>query len=92
MPSDKEIADAVRTLARIGYNPYTQAYNPQYSQQMQMMSLLSNNDGLGGGDFSMMLPYLMAQGNSRQYTNAENADNSRQLMQAMLLNQMSAGF
>jgi hypothetical protein len=94
MPTNEEIANAVKILAKIGYNPYAQSainpafaqtYSPQYSQ----MNAVVGQTSTGGNAFNAMLPYLIAQTNNSQ--NRQN-DQNQQLMQTMMLNQMSVGF
>jgi len=83
MPSDKEIADAVKTLARVGFNPVAfateQGVNSQLAQLNYMMP--QNNSGYG---FDMM-PYLM------QHGNGDNKINP-QLLQNMMMGQMMSTY
>lgn len=83
MPSDEEIAHAVRVLAKVGFNPLnmgTQSYsNPQLSQ----LSAFTGQTNSGNSAFNM-LPFIMAQGNGEGYNNRMNP----QLIQSMMMNQM----
>ncbi len=65
MPTDKEIADAVKTLAKIGITPYAQNNQNQYSQLNALLGGYSNNNN----DFSNLLPYFMAQNNQQGQAN-----------------------
>ncbi len=94
MPTNDEIANAVKILAKVGYNPYAQdainpafaqTYNPQYSQ----MNAILGQTNTGGNAFSSMLPYMIAQSNNSQN---RQTDENQQLMQTMMINQMMMGF
>ena len=77
MPTDEEIANAVKTLAKIGYNPYG---GINYGANYQMM----NQIGLGNpNDLSSILPYLMAQSNQ----NGTNNNMNNQLIKSMIMSQ-----
>ncbi|MBE7706265.1 MAG: tetratricopeptide repeat protein [Cyanobacteria bacterium SIG30] len=78
MPTDEEIANAVRVLARVGYNPYVQnGFNSDY--------LTFNAMGENKSSFANIFPYMMTQNNQNPYTN-------QQLMQTMMLKSMTSGF
>ena len=80
VPTDAQIAAAVKVLAKVGYNPAAQIYNNSYiSPQMAQMSMFTGNQNTNN-NFVNMLPYLMAQKGS-------NSNISPELIQAMLLNQ-----
>lgn len=80
VPTDAQIAAAVKVLAKVGYNPAAQIYNNSYiSPQMAQMSMFTGNQNTNN-NFVNMLPYLMAQ-------KGNNSNISPELIQAMLLNQ-----
>ncbi len=93
MPTDKQIADALKTLAKVGYNPMAQgmnqAYNPtmnNYNSQLAQLGMFQNSNNSNNNNFSNMLPYLLAQqqgGNTSQM--------NPQLLQTMLMNQATGG-
>ncbi len=98
-PTDEEIANAVKTLARAGINPFqmqttnlpfygNQPYQQLYKQnpelmQLQMMS--GQNRNSNGSDFMAMMPYLLA-----QYSQNNNNENriDPELMKTMMMNSM----
>ncbi len=82
MPTNDEIANAVKTLAKVGINPMSgmnQAMmtNPEL---MQMNMLLGNNNQYGNG-MNNMLPYLLMGQNSGQNLSPE-------LIQSMMMSQI----
>ena len=80
VPTDAQIAAAVKVLAKVGYNPAAQIYNNSYiSPQMAQMSMFTGNQNTNN-NFVNMLPYLMNQ-------KGNNSNVSPELIQAMLLNQ-----
>lgn len=79
IPTDAEIAAAVKVLAKVGYNPVANFQNSQMSQ----LNLLN---GQNSNSFADMLPYIMTQGNNK------NGSMSPELIQAMLMNQSMNGF
>ena len=98
MPSDKEIADAVRTLAKVGINPLTLAntsigYNNQNSDLMQMQMLMGMNNS-NSRDMTSMLPYFMNlqrnTGNNNFQNN--NSDLMKTFMMNNLMNDMNSSF
>ena len=81
MPSNDEIANAVKTLAKVGVNPMAgfnsgMMTNPDL---MQMNMLLGNNNTNNG--MSNMLPYLLMGQNNGQNLSPE-------LIQSMMMSQM----
>lgn len=91
MPTDEEIAQAVKTLAKVGINPlsmgnngYVQAQNSltQNPEYMQLQMLLGNNNQNNGNDFMSMLPYFMSQGSSK------NPSFSAEAMKNMMMSSM----
>lgn len=85
MPTDKEIADAVKTLAKVGFAPYGANFNnPNLSQ----LNMLLNQGGYNG--YNNMLPYMMAQNNTNNQDSNESM--KKQMLQLMMLNQMPTGF
>ncbi len=88
VPSDAEIAQAVKILAKVGYNPAAQIYNNagsgSLSSQMAQLNLLTNSQN-SNNNFVNMLPYLMAQ-------RGDNSNISPELIQTMLMNQAMPSF
>lgn len=82
-PTDEEIATAVRTLAKLGINPFgtgaMQYQNPEYAQ---ISALLGNTNSNGSNSMNNYLPYLFSQEASK------NPDVAKRMMQSMMLNQM----
>ena len=83
MPSNDEIANAVKTLAKLGINPLagigTNYNNPQ---MMEMGMLLGNNNNYYGNNSMNMLPMLLM--------NQNNKEMSPELIQTMMMSQMPA--
>lgn len=82
MPSNEEIANAVKTLAKLGINPMAQMGQGAYQnpEMMQMSMLLGNNTQNSNG--MNMLPFLMMnQGNTQNM--------SPELIQTMMMNQLT---
>lgn len=81
MPTNDEIAEAVKTLAKIGFNPLAQMSNYQTMspEMMQMNMLLGNNSG----SQMNMLPMLLMSGQNGNKLSPE-------IIQSMLMNNMSA--
>lgn len=93
-PTDKEIADAIRTLSRLGINPFGQLgganlamYGAQNAEMMQLNALFGNNNN-NGNDMMGLLPFLMQQNTG---TAQEKSQLSKQFVQAYMLNQMMPG-
>lgn len=92
MPTNDEIAEAVKTLAKIGINPLAgmngmnpvnPAVNPQSAEMMQMNLLLGSNSNNNG--MQNMLPMmLMNQGNGKNI--------SPELIQTMMMSNMASDF
>ncbi len=81
VPTDAQIAAAVKVLAKVGYNPAAQIYNNSYiNPQMSQLEMFTNNQNTNN-NFVNLLPYLMAQKNN------PNSNISPELIQTMLLNQ-----
>ena len=83
MPTNEEIANAVKTLAKLGINPMGAMVQPaayQNPEMMQMSMLLGNNTQSNNG--MNMLPFLMMnQGNTQNM--------SPELIETMMMNQMA---
>lgn len=85
VPTDAQIAAAVKVLAKVGYNPAAQIYNNAgIGSQMAQLNMLTNNQN-SNNNFLNMLPYLMAQKGS-------NSNISPELIQTMLMNQAMPSF
>ena len=83
MPTNEEIANAVKTLAKLGINPMGQMAQPmsyQNPEMMQMSMLLGNNTQQNNG--MNMLPLLMMNQNGSQNMSPE-------LLETMMMNQMT---
>ena len=81
MPTNEEIASAVKTLAKLGFNPMN-SMNMLYQnpEMAQMSMLLGNNTQQNNG--MDMLPYLMMGQNGTQKMSPD-------LIQTMMMNQMN---
>ena len=99
-PSNDEIAQAVKTLAKAGFNPlaiqnnsYTQAnqsmmQNPEY---MQLQMLLGNNQSNTNTDFMSMMPYFFQQNNSSR--NSEfSAETIKNMMMSSMIGNLNTTF
>lgn len=85
MPSNEEIANAVKTLAKLGFNPMAGMNTAMYQnpEMMQMSMLLGNNtDYQMNNGMNNMLPYLMMGQNGTQKMSPE-------LIQTMMMNQFT---
>lgn len=82
-PTDKQIADAVRVLAKVGLNPLGNV-NPAMMQDQDMMQLnmLLGFNGNNNQNYMNMMPYMMS---SPQNMNPE-------VLQAMMMSQMIPDF
>lgn len=85
MPSDKEIADAVKTLAKVGFAPYGTNFD---NQNIAQLNMLLGQSGYNSNYYNNMLPYIMAQNNNSNSSEASK----KQMIQMMMLNQMPTGF
>lgn len=89
IPTDAQIAAAVKILAKVGYNPAAQVTNPynalMNNPQMAQMNMFHTNQN--SNNMMNLLPYLMAQKN-----NGTNSNISPELIQTMLLNQAMPSF
>ena len=98
MPTNDEIAEAVKTLAKIGVNPLTtqnNAYiqaqqalnqNPEY---MQLQMLLGNNQN-NNNDFMSMLPYFMPQNGTKKNNLSE--ETLKNMMMSSMIGNLSTTF
>lgn len=93
MPTDEEVANAVRVLAKVGFNPYAQnAINPAVYQagvspQLAQLAIMGQTPQTGT-NYANVIPYLMSQG-------ADATGNSKidpRLLQSMMMNQMIPNF
>lgn len=93
MPTNDEIAEAVKTLAKIGLNPlagmnnsamYPQ-YNAQSNEMMQMNMLMGNNNN-NNNSMNNMLPFLMM-GQGQGGNNM-----SPEIIQTMMMSNMASDF
>lgn len=94
VPTNDEIAAAVKTLAKAGLNPLAgmngmgamngmnPAMNQQSAEMMQMNMLLGNNNNNNGG-MQNMIPMMMM--------NQEGKNISPELIQSMMMSNMAAG-
>ncbi len=86
-PTDKEIADAVRTFAKLGINPFGAGNNMQSfdSNLAQASAFFGNNNN--NNNMMNLIPMISAMQSS---PNGKNAM-SKEFMQAFLMNQMLPG-
>ncbi len=75
-PTDSEIANAVRVLAQVGFNPFNMM-NGYTDPQMAALSAALGNSNNNNMNY---LPYLMSQG--------ANPEVAKQMMQSMMMSQM----
>ena len=92
-PTDKEIADAVRTFQKLGINPLAQNGAMNYSAYqdptvMQMNMLLGNNTN-SNDNMMNLIPFLTQMKSGQNSTNPEV---NKSMVQAMMLNQMLPSF
>lgn len=85
MPTNDEIANAVKTLAKAGFNPMTgmNNMNPKNTEMMQMSMLLGNNNENQNNGMNNMLPFLLM---GQNQNGAQNM--SPELIQSMMMSQM----
>lgn len=92
MPSNDEIAQAVKTLAKAGLNPLAMQNNPyiqaqqtmvQNPEYMQLQMLLGNNQNNSNNDFMSMLPYFFQQNGS-----SKSSDFSAEAIKNMMMSSM----
>lgn len=93
VPTDKEIADAVRTFQKMGINPFANGANAnsaygQNAEMMQLNALLSNQNNNNGNNMMNLVPMLSA----LQSQGGSNNNVSKDFMQAYMLNQMLPNF
>ncbi len=81
VPTNEEIANAVKTLAKVGFNPIS-GLNYQNPEMMQMNMLLGNNDGYQNNGMNM-LPFLLMSQNQNGTQKM-----SPELIQSMMMSQM----
>jgi len=86
-PTNEEIANAVRVLAKVGLNPFSvnnfnaAGYtNPQLAQLGAIMGNTGTNNAM-----SAYLPYIISQG-------SQNPETAKQMMQTMMMSQMMPEF
>ncbi len=78
-PTDAEIANAVRILAKVGFNPLNNMMNGYSDPQMAAMSaMLGNSNNNNNMNY---LPYMLSQGSA-------NPDAAKQMIQNMMMSQM----
>lgn len=77
-PTDKEIADAVRVLAKVGFNPLNNMMNGYTDPQLAAMSAMLGSNNTNNMNY---LPYMISQGQG-------NPDIAKQMMQSMMMSQM----
>ena len=86
MPTNDEIAEAVKTLAKVGFNPFADmnpaAMTPESAQMMQMNMLLGNNTN--NNQMNMLPMLLMNQQNGEKL--------SPELIQTMMMSNMANDF
>lgn len=101
MPTNDEIAEAVKTLARAGINPFQMQtvtpvlqaqqamyQNPEYAQLQMLLGNNTNNNG----DFMNMLPYFLAQKEGNSQNPNISADMFKNMMMSSMVGNMSTTF
>ncbi len=83
MPTNDEIANAVKTLAKLGINPLSGMNNYANPQMMELGMLLGNNNNYYNNNSMNMLPMLLMNQNNNQQMSPE-------LIQTMMMSQMPA--
>lgn len=87
-PTDKEIADAVRTLSKLGINPLANMNMGQFgamnSEIAQINAMFGNNNNNNMMNFIPMI--------SAMSQNGGNSNISKEFVQAYMMNQMLPGF
>lgn len=81
-PSNEEIANAVKTLAKLGYNPMTAMGSYSNPEMMQMNMMLGDGNGQQN-NMNNMLPYLLM---SQGQNGSKNI--SPEMIQTMMMSQM----
>ncbi len=76
-PTDSEIANAVRVLAHVGFNPFNMMNGYTDPQMAALSAALGNSNNNNNMNY---LPYLMSQG--------ANPEVAKQMMQSMMMSQM----
>ena len=76
-PTDSEIANAVRVLAQVGFNPFNMMNGYTDPQMAALSAALGNSNNNNNMNY---LPYLMSQG--------ANPEVAKQMMQSMMMSQM----
>lgn len=98
VPSNDEIANAVKVLAKAGVNPLAMQNNPYVqaqnalsnnSEYMQLQMLLGGNTNQGN-DFMSMLPFFMMQGNGKN--NQFSADIMKNMMMSSMIGNLNTTF
>lgn len=87
-PTDKEIADAVRTFAKLGISPYglTGAIGGMNSEIAQINAMFGNN-GSNNNNLMNLIPMLSAMSSNQN----GNSSVSKEFVQAYMMNQMLPG-
>lgn len=81
IPTNDEIANAVKTLAKIGINPLAGMNTTYSTPQMMQMSMLLGDNSSNNNTMNMLPMMLMNQNNGQTI--------SPELMQTIMMNQMS---
>lgn len=88
-PTDKEIADAVRTLSKLGINPLANINMGQFgamnSEIAQINAMFGNNNN--NNNMMNFIPMISAMSQ-----NGGNSNISKEFVQAYMMNQMLPGF
>ena len=90
-PTDKEIADAVRTLSKLGINPLANMNMGQFgamnSEIAQINAMFGNNNN-NNNNMMNFIPMISAMSQS----GGGNSNISKEFVQAYMMNQMLPGF
>lgn len=99
MPTNDEIAVAVKTLAKAGFNPLQMQNNPvlqaqqamyQNPEYAQLQMLLGNNSN--NFDFTNMLPYFLAQKQGGNQNQNLSQDMVKNMMMSSMMGSLSTTF
>lgn len=82
-PTNDEIAQAVRTLAKIGFNPFqgNASYTPN-NEYASLNMLLGNGNNNQSNNYMNMMPFIMSQ------TQSGNKQMSAEMVQSMMMSSM----
>lgn len=99
VPTNDEIAEAVKVLARAGINPvaqnpYLQAQQAMYQnpEYMQLQMLMGNNSNNGNDFMNGMMPYFLAQQQNKDSKSNMSSDMIRSMMMSSMMGNINTTF